>query len=352
MDRTGLVYHQGCLRHIPARGNPEVPERISGTFDYFRESGLLGRLTLLTPEPASVEDILRVHSQEHLDYVRNTSELGYGEEDLVNSDIYISQYTYEAALLAAGGVILGAESVWEKTVENCFCLVRPPGHHASSFPSGFCYFNNVAVAVRHVQGGYGIKRVAIFDWDAHAGNGTMRLFYQDPSVLTISVHRDPNYFYPGEGFADQIGEGEGRGYCMNIPVQYGTGDADYMFALDDFVLPVLRKYKPEMIFVSAGQDSRVDDTLGGLNVTDDGYVTMTSKLMEAAAELCEGKLILTLEGGYNLDALPKTHHAIVSTLLGDKRITKTNDQPMEATKESIEELRRNLEETPLFKSVA
>ncbi len=336
---TGLVYHPDYVNHIPFRGNPEVPERISGTYSYFRETGLLDQLTLLNPEPASSDDILRVHTPEHADYIHTLSETGYDENTVLNTDVYVSPRTCDTAYLAAGGLIKALESVWTGKVGNCFALVRPPGHHAQrGLPAGFCYFNNAAVAIEHMREVHGVKRVAVFDWDAHAGHGTMEVFYTDPDVLTVSVHQDPRTFYPGTGFVEQVGDGWGTGCCVNIPVPAGTGDPDYIHILDDFVLDYIREFGPELLVVAAGQDSHATDTISGLRLTDDGYAEMTAKLMGLADGVCDGKLVLELEGGYNLQTLPQTHHRIVSTLLGGEAPA-AEGEVLDSTKAVLEEVR-------------
>lgn len=340
---TGLTYHPDCLKHIPYPGNPEVPERVSGTFERFRETGLLDELTLLTPEPASDGDITRVHTQEHLDDIRCVSETGYDESHILNPDVYVCPDTCNAAFLSVGGAMLALESVWKGEVDNSFALIRPPGHHAKSLvASGFCYFHNSAIAVRYLQQTKGLDRVAYFDWDAHAGNGTMSIFYRDPSVLTISVHQDPASFYPGEGFVEQTGEDEGEGYCMNIPVPAGTGDADYAHIIDDFVVPNLVDFHPNLIVVSAGQDSHASDPISGLQLSDDGFVAMTMKLLEAARGICMGRIAFVLEGGYNLQTLPGTHEAIVSALMGKREMPKLEGEVRQSTKDVLDRLRKEL----------
>ncbi|MFH0862674.1 MAG: histone deacetylase [Candidatus Altiarchaeota archaeon] len=347
MAKTGLVYHSDCLKHLLLEGKPETPERVSSTMEHFRQTGLLARLSLLTPEPATHDDLELVHTEELINYVRDLSDNGYDENSVINGDIYISPDTYNSALLAAGGVKMAAKAVWSGDVENCFALVRPPGHHAKrNLPAGFCFFNNTAVAIRCLQRNEGLGRIAVFDWDAHCGNGTMDIFYEDPDVLTISVHQDPRNFYPGEGFVEQIGEGEGRGYCMNIPVPAGSGDADYIRILEEFALPKIRQFDPEIIFVAAGQDSHADDGMSGLRLTDDGYAAMSSKLRELALEICDGMLVLTLEGGYNVDTLPHTHERIVSALLGEKPV-EIRGKALESTNTVLQQLRQQLKGTEM-----
>ncbi|MBU0762284.1 MAG: histone deacetylase, partial [Candidatus Altiarchaeota archaeon] len=222
--KTGLAYSKDCLLHTPYSGNPEVAERVLCTWEHFNEIGLLENLSTISTRPASEDDILRVHAEQHISHVKTVSEEGYGLSNYVIPDAYISPKTFDAALASAGCVMSAAESVVKGDVRNCFSLNRPPGHHSSHGPSGFCYFNNLAVAIKYSQEKLGVKKVAVFDWDAHAGNGTMDIFYKDSTVYTISIHQDPHSFYPGRGFVDEVGVGEGVGYCANIPLPAGAGD--------------------------------------------------------------------------------------------------------------------------------
>jgi acetoin utilization deacetylase AcuC-like enzyme len=348
MNRTGLAYHPDCLKHALLPGKPETPDRVSGTLDHLRQTGLIDRLRQLTPDPPSEEDLLRVHDPRLIEYVRDLSENGYQENSVINGDIYVGPDTYKAALLAAGGAVCAAEASWNGDLDNAFAMVRPPGHHAGRMiPAGFCFFNNTAVAIRRLQEVHGLEKAAVFDWDAHCGHGTMGIFYEDPTVLTISVHRDPHNFYPGTGFVEQVGEEDGKGYCMNVPVPEGTGDPDYIRIIDGFMAAKLRKFDPDIIFVAAGQDSHMNEGIGGLMLTDDGYAAMTGRLMALAEELCGGRLVLTLEGGYNTPTLPVTHHRILSTLLGEAEAPEIAGEPMDSTTEILETLEQKLTFTPM-----
>jgi len=345
---TGLVYHDDYLKHKQVEHHPECPERLKLTMEHFLRTNFLDMLTQITPEKASVEDITRVHTPEHIQYVKCMSEKGAGMFP-IDSDTYICQDTYEVARLAAGGVIKAGEAVFKGEVDNCFALVRPPGHHASlNQATGFCYFDNAAIMVKHLQANYGVKKVFIFDWDAHAPNGTMGTFYKDPSVLNISIHQDPHSFYPGTGFIEQIGEGAGKGCTINFPVPAGTGDADYVFFIERFVIPRVRKFKPEMIVVAAGQDSHISDKISQLNVTDAGFARMTELLMALAKEVCGGKLVLELEGGYNLLTLPQTHYIIVSTLLGMKHQLPIEGDVLPTTRDLLNRLEDTLKAATIW----
>jgi acetoin utilization deacetylase AcuC-like enzyme len=316
MNRTGLVYHEDYLKHDAGEHHPEKGERLTATMEYFRDAGIMEKLTLLRPEPCSDEDILRAHARELLEEVKDLSASGGGS---ISEDTYCSPETYYVARLAAGGCIKAGESVMRGGVDNAFALVRPPGHHAGrNKAGGFCFFNNAAVMIKYLQAKHGIKRVFLFDWDAHAGNGTMDIFYDDPSVLNVSIHQDPRRFYPNTGFLHQIGRDKGEGYTVNIPVPAGTGDADYIHILKDFVIPLMKEFRPDFVVVSAGQDSHDVDAISGLCLTEDGFGEMTRLLLEEAKMLCSGRMVVELEGGYELDSFVRSNYAIVSALLGLK----------------------------------
>jgi acetoin utilization deacetylase AcuC-like enzyme len=316
--------------------------------EHFLRTNFLSLLDVIKPEPASVEDLTRVHSPEHVNYIKCRSEQGIGLFS-IDSDTYICKDTYEVARLAAGGVIAAGKAVWTGELDNCFALTRPPGHHASlNQATGFCYFDNAAVMIRHLQANYGVKKVFIFDWDAHAPNGTMGTFYRDPSVLNMSIHQDPHSFYPGTGFVEQIGDGPGKGYTINFPVPGGTGDADYMYFIERFVIPRVKKYKPDLIVVAAGQDSHFSDRISQLNVTDAGFARMTELMMELAKDVCGGKLVLELEGGYNLLTLPQTNYIIASTLMGMKHKLPIEGEVLGSTKDILNKLEDNLKASTIW----
>lgn len=313
MRKTALIYHEDYLKHYAGDFHPERKERLEAAMEFLREKGVLDKVLLMEPEPAREEDLLLVHSKEHVEFIRSLSGSGGGAAD---ADTYVQPGTYEIAKLAAGGEILAGRLVVEGKANNSFAMVRPPGHHASrDKAAGFCYFNNAAVMIRYLQK-QGIGKVFLIDWDAHAGNGTMDIFYKDPSILNVSVHQNPEFFYPGTGFMEQIGEGEGKGYTVNIPVPEGTGSADYIRILEEFVLPMMESFNPELVVISAGQDSHRDDAISGIRLTENCYGEMTKLLLEKADKLCDGKLVVELEGGYNLEALSRSIYNIILALLG------------------------------------
>jgi len=311
---TFLAYHKDYEKHRQPPNHPERPERLTETIEYFKKTGLLNQLEILTPKKCAEKDLLRVHTREHVKSVLEASR----KETSFDEDTHACKKTYDTALLAAGGLITAGKKVMENK-GNAFALVRPPGHHATRDRAmGFCYFNNPAVLIRHLQEAYGLNRVFLLDWDAHAFNGTCEVFYCDPSVLDVSIHQDPRTLYPHTGFINEMGAGVGEGYTVNIPVPAGTGNADYAYILEEFVLPLAEMYKPEFVVVSAGQDSHRDDPLSGLCLTEEGYGFMTDAMLKLACKACDGRILFELEGGYNLESLKKSNHTIVSTLLGNK----------------------------------
>ena len=351
MGLTGLVYSEKFCEHIPYPGNPEIPQRVSESFEYFGESGLLDELTLVEPEFADTVLLEAVHPPQHIDYVRSLSINGYPEGSVFNTDVFVGPKTFDIATLSASSVFLGAKKVWRGELNNVFCLTRPPGHHCGiNLPSGFCYFNNSAVAIKNLMKEGDIERIAVFDWDAHCGNGTMNIFYDDPNVLTISAHQNPKNFFPGTGFMEQIGRGEGKGFCINIPLEAGSGDGDYKFILDDFVLDKIADFDPAMIFIAAGQDSHISDCISGLNLTDAGFAHMCGRLKHLAEDICGGKLVLTFEGGYNLHTLPKTNEAIIRALAGLEDIPEIYDTPKSETTSTIESIKNILAQCHLEES--
>jgi acetoin utilization deacetylase AcuC-like enzyme len=287
-----IVYSDGYLKHN-MEGHPERKERLFRIMNFLEEKDVFSEYPIKKPAPAEKEDILRVHSKGHFESMRAIGKTGMR----VIGDTYYTPQTYEAALLAAGGVITGIKG----DEESAFALVRPPGHHATRTASmGFCIFNNVAVGAAYASE-KGYDRIAILDFDLHHGNGTQEIFYQD-KVLYISLHQWP--YYPGTGSKDEIGEGDGAGYTINIPLPSGVGDKSYGHALNEVVYPVLRDFSPKILLVSAGYDGHHSDPLGGLLLSSKIYYDLAKESKKLAK-----KIVFTLEGGYNLKALPQCMYA-------------------------------------------
>jgi acetoin utilization deacetylase AcuC-like enzyme len=310
--RVGLVYDPIYLEHDTG-GHVENSRRLTETMSHLTKTGIKDKLTSLAPRAASVEELAMVHTPEYISYVKAKAAEGGGWLD---PDTVISPKSYEAALYAAGGVIVAVEQVMNGAVDSAFALVRPPGHHAvRSRAMGFCIFSNVAIAARFARARFKLERVLIADFDVHHGNGTQEAFYSDPEVLYFSTHEFP--FYPGTGRTEEIGTGEGEGTTVNFPMVAGWGDEEYLQAFHEVLVPVARRFRPQLILVSAGFDAHWADQLAMMQVTVTGFAQMTIVLKELAAELCRGNLVFALEGGYNLQALASSIKAVFDVLLGN-----------------------------------
>jgi acetoin utilization deacetylase AcuC-like enzyme/formylglycine-generating enzyme required for sulfatase activity len=311
-SKTGFVYDDIYLKHKTTVGHPEAPQRLVAIVDGLKAKGLYSQLLKLSPEPVSSEWLIMVHTPEYIQRVRRSCDDGMEYLDTI--DVPISPESYEAALMAAGGVLCAIDAVMEKKITNAFCAVRPPGHHALKDKAlGFCIFNNIAIGTCYVQKKYGLSRILIVDWDVHHGNGTQARFYDDPSVLYFSVHQYP--FYPGTGSETEKGSGEGLNYNINVPLPAGSGDADYVRAFKEKLKPAALAFSPEFVLISAGFDAHEDDLLGGMRITAQGFARLTQIVKEIAEKCCEGRIVSVLEGGYGLDGLAASVEAHIQVLM-------------------------------------
>jgi acetoin utilization deacetylase AcuC-like enzyme len=311
-SRTGFVYNDRFLDHDTGPGHAERPDRLRAVTARLRATGTWQRLQHLLIDAADEDQVLRAHSSAHFRSLRES--VARGTRLLDEGDTTASAASFDVALLAAGGVIAGVDAVMGGILKNVFCAVRPPGHHAErERVMGFCLLNNIAIGARHAQAAYGVKRIAIVDWDVHHGNGTQEIFYRDKSVLFISLHQFP--LWPGTGTRDECGAGEGADLTVNIPLPPESGEEAYLEAFRRDVLPNLDGFRPELIMVSAGFDAHRDDPLAGMRLTASSFGAMTDLLTEAAETYCQGRLVSVLEGGYHLDALARSVEAHVDRLL-------------------------------------
>jgi acetoin utilization deacetylase AcuC-like enzyme len=311
---SAIVYHPLYLEHYQP-GHPESPQRLHAILSALEASPIKPRLTPLEPKPISLERLQRVHAPDYVARIRQLAETG--GDAWHGGETYVVSRSYDAARLAAGGLVTLVEAVVRGEVSNGFALVRPPGHHASADEGeGFCLFNNVAVAARTARAELGVARVLIVDWDLHHGQGTQYITYDDPTILYFSTHQYGN-IYPGTGHWSEISAGPARGTNVNVPLSPGIGDAGYERIFDELLIPLARRFRPELILVSAGYDTHWLDPLGSMAVTIAGYGMMTRKLAALANELCGGRLAVSLEGGYSLDALGYGALATFEALLGD-----------------------------------
>jgi len=313
--KAGLVYDPIYLEHDTGR-HPEKSQRLVAIMSHLEETGVKEKLTLLSPRPASIEELETVHAPEYVSEVKSKAERGGGWLD---SDTIMCPRSYEVALYAAGGLLTGVESVVKGEIDSAFVLVRPPGHHATrNRAMGFCIFNNVAIAAKFALSNFNLSRVLIADFDVHHGNATQETFYADPRVLYFSTHQYP--FYPGTGWMDEIGTGEGEGFTVNFPMNAGWGDEEYLRAYNEVLVPVARRFQPQLILVSAGFDPHWADRIAMMQVSVSGFAQIVLVLKRLADELCQGRLVFTLEGGYNLQVAASSVKATFDVLLDSSEI--------------------------------
>jgi acetoin utilization deacetylase AcuC-like enzyme len=313
--KTLLVYSPRYREHDVGWGHPERPERLDAIVGGLRDAGLWDtpRTPVRDPKKAQEREVRLVHPPEYLELVKRLC----ASETPIDGDTPTRKQTYELALLSAGGAVEAALAVCRGEAKNSFALVRPPGHHAlRSMGGGFCYFNNVAIAVRIAQAKGPIRRVLIFDFDAHHGNGTQDIFLDDSSVLYISFHQWP--LYPGTGRTDEIGVGEGEGFTVNLPMPPGSGDPEYRAAVDEVLIPLIEQFRPDLVAVSAGFDAHRRDPLTSLALSSEAYGWMMSAVLEAAERSCRGRTVVVLEGGYDLVALRESVLRVVRALQGER----------------------------------
>ena len=315
MRRTGYVYDDRYLKHDPGSWHPERPDRLKAIQRNLQESELLELLVPIPPYEAPLTWVERLHDP---DYIRRFREAcAQGKNIFEVPDCGICPESYDIARLAAGGVMAAVDAVMAGEVENAFCAVRPPGHHAERDRAmGFCFFNNIALGAVYLLENFGLARVAIVDWDVHHGNGTQHLFEADPRVFYVSLHEDPQYCYPGTGYRRETGKGPGQGFTLNLPFPPRSEDSDYLEALKKEVLPRLQEFNPQFLLISAGFDAHEKDPLAHIKLTRHGYRDMATLLLDLAQETAGGKLITVLEGGYNLEVLEECTEDHIRLLLG------------------------------------
>jgi len=312
MGKTGLVYHPAYLEHDMGAGHPESPNRLRAIMQRLEESGTAARLLKIEPRLAEDEWITQVHTPGYVASLKRAAPVR-GRVSL-DQDTSMSPGSLTAAYLAAGGALAAVDAIMEGQVNHVFCAVRPPGHHAEAGRAmGFCLLNNVAIAARYLQNKYGLTRVLIVDWDVHHGNGTQHSFEDDPSVLFFSTHQYPHY--PGTGRGTERGKGAGEGFTINVPMEAGEGDEEYRAVFHKTLVPAADTFKPEFVIISAGFDAHKDDPLASMGLTEAGYAELTEIVAGIAKRHANGRMLSSLEGGYNLTALAASVEAHVKALL-------------------------------------
>jgi len=324
--KTGIVYHEDYLKHETG-DHVENKQRLIATVELLNKYKVYQHPNIIkiNPTPAPIEEIERIHKKFYIDRVKEKCLNGGGWLD---SDTIVSPESYNVALLAAGGGLNAANKVVEGEINNAFCLIRPPGHHAGPGAArGFCIFNNIAIVAKSLVAKFNkIKKILILDHDAHAGNGTSQETYQDPNILLFDFHQHPRTLYPGTGYPEDIGEAEGKGFNINLAMVPGSGDSQYLEILDELFVPIVNQFKPDFILISAGFDTHFSDPLTQLNLTTQGYAQIIKKVKDEAIKLCDGKIVIFLEGGYDLKAISQ---GIVSevAVLGEIDIKITENAP-------------------------
>jgi len=310
MSKTGIVRDDRCLKHLPGEGHPESHKRLEAIYTILDKPDLQSMTTAVKTRRAIRDELLEIHTPEYIDKLATTA---LRSHCALTPDTLTCADSYTAALLAVGGLMQAIAQVESGGLTNAFALMRPPGHHAErSRALGFCLFNNVALGASFAIKALGMRRVLIVDWDVHHGNGVQHAFERDAAVLFISIHQ--NLRFPGTGFFTEIGAGQGEGFTLNIPLPGKYGDAEYAALFNQVIRPVALEFEPELILVSAGFDTHIKDPMGGMRMTPQGFKALTRILMEIAALCCSGRLVLSLEGGYHLQALKDSVAAVLQEL--------------------------------------
>jgi acetoin utilization deacetylase AcuC-like enzyme len=309
---TGLVADPIARAHDPGPGHPESPERFDAVMNALDDAGLMEKLLRIPSRDATVAELNYCHTSDYLSLAEH--DILKGSPELATGDTAVCERSWAAALRASGSVLSAVDAVMENRVSRAFCVVRPPGHHATrNRGMGFCVVNNIAIAARYAQCRHGIGHVLIVDWDVHHGNGSQDIFYEDDTVLFFSTHQAP--WYPGTGSAAETGAGKGKGATLNCPLPAGSGRAEILEAFEKKLIPALVKFRPEFVFISAGFDSRIHDPLGGFKLHDEDFVELTQLMAGVANEYAQGRLVSVLEGGYNLSGLGSAVVAHVGALI-------------------------------------
>lgn len=334
--KVGIIRGDIFLEHDTGPGHPESPERLVSIYGMLDQSGLSAELKKVELRKAAKEEILLIHSEDHYDRIQSTQ----GRETYLDGDTPASPKSFEAALYAAGSLLEMVDQVMGGKLDSGFALIRPPGHHAERDEAkGFCLFNNIGIAAAYALANQGLKRILVADFDVHHGNGTQHSFYDTDQVLYFSTHRYP--FYPGTGYFNEIGTGKGKGFTINIPLPSGMGDAEYDTIYTNALMPIAREYQPELILVSAGFDCYDQDPLGGMEVTEAGFARLGSIFLKLADELCPGKLIFGLEGGYSLEGIARCIREVLVRMLGREKPVEEMGKPTEGFERLLQELSKH-----------
>jgi len=317
-NRVIMTFHENFRQYDLGEGHPFRGDRFANAMRLFESQGLfsLSQIVLVEPQPASREDLLRIHKEDYVDLIFRLAK----ENKPYDIETLVSPAILEAAMLIVGGAIRCGEAVFGGEAKRAVSLGGGYHHAGRDYGGGFCLFNDIAILVEHLRTKYGVRRFLILDYDVHFGNGTSDIYYRDPNVLYISLHQDPRTFYPGTGFVWQIGEGAGEGFNVNVPLPPGTGDSTYLYALNEIFVPLADEFKPEIIIANGGSDPHFADMLGDLSLTVKGFFDLSRLIKETADKVCGGKLVLMPGSGYNPNVLPLCWYALVAGVVGLEEI--------------------------------
>jgi acetoin utilization deacetylase AcuC-like enzyme len=335
--KTGIVKDMRYMEHNMGDFHPESPKRIEAIYQMIEKDISFPYLTI-EPRAATEEEIQWVHTSSYVSKIKATS----GKERVaLDPDTSTSARSYEVALLAVGGVLKAIELILQRKVQNGFAFIRPPGHHAeASRAMGFCLFNNVAVGAEYLLKKHNHKRILIMDWDLHHGNGTQNSFYDRNDVLYFSTHQYPHY--PGTGHWSETGQGDGKGFTINVPLSPGKTDSDYLYIFEKLLFPIAEKFQPDFILVSAGFDIYEEDPLGGMKITAEGFGALTHALMRLADKHCKDRILFALEGGYNLQGLSTGSKEVLLQLSGQKESPGIQPDASQAVHRELQPIFKNL----------
>jgi len=333
MNSTGLFLDQRCLYHAIEQHSPENPERLRALYRTLREPRWRERFVEVAAREATAAQVERVHSRFYLDQLREHSVRG--KPFAYDKDTYLMEESLPTALLSAGGCLALADAIMAGAINQGFALVRPPGHHATAGRGmGFCILNNVALTARHLQQAHGLQRILIVDFDVHHANGTQEIFYESSRVLVLSIHQ--RGIFPFSGGVEELGSDEGLGYTVNIPVHPQFGDMEYSFLLGGLLQSLSEQYLPQIILVSAGYDAHAEDSISQILLSTEWFANATAMLRRAARDICCGRLLFILEGGYNIHALEQSVLATLDALL-DETISLPGILPVERAVRLLEQ---------------
>jgi acetoin utilization deacetylase AcuC-like enzyme len=329
--RTGIVRDWRYLEHEMGPAHPESPARLRAIYEMLEKDETLSTYPVIEPRPAAEAEVELIHTKAYFDLIRQTAGR---PRVLLDPDTSTSPKSFETALLAAGGLLKAAQLIMDGKLENAFALVRPPGHHAeASQARGFCIFNNVAIAARHLIQSFGLERILIVDWDLHHGNGTQHSFEERNDVLYFSTHQYPHY--PGSGHWSEVGRGKGEGFTVNVPLSPGKSDGDYLMIFERLLVPIARAYAPQFILVSAGFDIFSGDPLGGMEVSVEGFGALAAAVLKMALAFAESRVLCSLEGGYNLTGLREGVRQVLLALGGSPVSLKPKPKISAATESEL-----------------